>query len=79
MNLCFYLEKNEVHVEDILEMHNVDDTLTEAARYNARIQCHYISWDLKILLDNLDEVNNGFTWMKFFKQGLHKMAKSGIF
>ena len=81
INLCFSVSKNVVPVEDILgilEMHNVDYVLTEVARYNARIRCHYISWDLKIRLDNLNEVNNGFTWMKFFTQGCHKMAKAVI-
>ena len=59
-------------------MHNVDDTLTEAASYNAWIWCHYIAWDLKIRLENLNEVNNGFTWMKCFTQGCHNMSKAGI-
>ena len=67
-----------MHVEDILNMHNVDDVLTESERYNARIQCHYIAWDLKIRLENLNEVNNGFTWMKCFTQGCHNMSKAGI-
>ena len=66
-------------VEDILEMHNVDDILTEAARYNAIICCHYISWDIKIRLNNLNKVNNGFACMKCLTQGFHKISKSGIF
>ena len=44
-------------------------------RYNSRIKFHYIAWDIKINLENLNEVNNGFTWMKCFTQGFHKMAK----
>ena len=32
---CLFLAKNVVPVEDIIEMHNVDDTLTEASRYIA--------------------------------------------
>ena len=60
-------------------MHSVGDALTESARYNESIWCHYILWDLKIFLENLNEVNNGFTWMKCFTQGYHKMAKSGGF
>ena len=47
--------------EYILEIHNFYNTLTEASRYNARIQCHYIAWALKVRLNNLNEVNNGFT------------------
>ena len=66
-------------VEDIIEMHNVDYTLTEAERYNARIWRHYISWMLKIRQKNLNEGNNGFTWMGIFIQRCHKMAKAGIF
>ena len=65
-------------VDNILRMHNVDNTLTEAARYNARILCHYIAWPLKICLGDFNEVNNGFTWMKSFTQGCHKMDKAGI-
>ena len=76
--IFFSVEKNVVPVEYIIEMHNVDDTLTEAARYNARIRCRYIAWALKIHLENLNKVNNGFTWMKCFAQGCHKMAKAGI-
>ena len=60
-------------------MYNVDDTLTESERYNTRIWCHYIEWDINICLDNLNEVNNDSTWMKCFTQGYHKMAKSVIF
>ena len=59
-------------------MHNVEDTLITAARYKARDQCQYIASDLKIRLENLNEVNNGFTWVKRFTHGLHKMAKDGI-
>ena len=77
--LIFSVAKNVVPVEDIFEMHNVDDTITEAARHNERIRCHYIAWDIKIRLDNLNEVNNGFTWVKYFAQRFHKMAKAGIF
>ena len=60
---CFFGEGNNVFtIEDILEMRNVDNTITEAARYNVSIWCHYIAWALKICLENLNEVNNGFTW-----------------
>ena len=59
-------------------MHNVDNTLTETEMYSALILCHYIIWDLKIRLDNLNEVNNGFIWMKCFTQVCHNMAKAGI-
>ena len=68
MNFCFSVTKNLVPVEDILEIHNVDNTLTKSARYNARIRCHYIAWALRIRLNNLNDVNNGFTWMKCFNQ-----------
>ena len=78
MNFCFSVANNVVPVEDILEMRNVEDTLTKAARYNAIIWCHYIAWDLKICLDNFNGVNNGFTWMKIFTHICHKMAKAGI-
>ena len=37
MNLCFAGANNLVPVEDILKMYNVDDTLSEAARYTSRI------------------------------------------
>ena len=60
-------------------MHNVDDILTEAARYNASIWFHCASWAIKTLLDHLNEVNNGFTWIKCFTQRCNNMAKSGIF
>ena len=58
---CFYVANNVVPVQDILDIHIVDDTITEAARYNARIWCHYIAWGIKILLKHLNEVNNCFT------------------
>ena len=77
-NLCFSVAKNVEPVEDILEMHNVDNMLTEEERYNARIRCHHIAWDIKIRLENLNEANNGFTWIKCFTQVFYKMAKSGI-
>ena len=38
MNLCFSVGNNVVPVENILEMHNIYDPLTEASRYNARIR-----------------------------------------
>ena len=79
MHLCFIVANNVVPVEDIVEMNNVDNTITEADRYNARIWFHYIAWNLNTLLDNLNEVNNVFTWMQHFTQGFHKMAKAGIF
>ena len=75
MSFCFSVENNVVHVEYILEMHIIYNTLIEAERYNKRIWCHSIPWDLKIRLDNLIDVNNGFTWMKCFTQGCHKMTK----
>ena len=75
----FSMGKNVVPVEDILDMHHVEDKFTESERYNARISCYYIAWALKICGENLNEVKNGFTWMKCFTQGCHKMAKSGIF
>ena len=75
----FLLQKKiVVPLEDILEMHNVDNTLTEVAKYNASIRFHYIALALKICLDNLNEVNNGFTWIKRLTHGCHKMAKAGI-
>ena len=79
MKVCFSVANNVVPVEDILEMYNVDEMRTEAARYNTRIRYHYIAWDIKIRLKNLNEVNNGFTWMGFFTQGCHKMEKYGLF
>ena len=65
--------------EDILDMHNIDNMLTKAASYNERVWCHYIPWYLKICLGGFNEVNNGFTWNKWFTQGCHKMAKTGVF
>ena len=78
MNFCFDVANNIVHVEYILDMNNIDDTLTEASRYSTRIRWHYIAWDIKIRLDILNEVKNGFTWMNCFTQGSHKMAKACI-
>ena len=78
MNLSFSVAKNAVPVEDSLDMHNVDNAKTEAARYNVRILCQYTAWAIKIRLDNLNEVNNGFTWVKRFTHGLHKTSKDGI-
>ena len=60
-------------------MHNADDTLTGAVRYNARMWCHYIAWAFNICLENLNEVKNSFTWMKCFTQGCHNVAKASIF
>ena len=77
MNFCFAVANNVVPVEDILEIHNVEDTLTEEARYNTSIWCHKIPGVLKICMDNLTDVNNGFTWMKCFTQGCHEMANVG--
>ena len=65
MNLCFTVEKNVVPFEDILEIYNFENTITEAGIYNASISCHYIAWFLKICLEDLNEVNNGFTWTIF--------------
>ena len=76
--MCFSVANNVMSVEDILEMHSVDNMLTEAVSYNARIWCHYISWDLKIRLENFNEVNNVFNWMKCFTHGCHNMDKAGI-
>ena len=50
MNSSFSVANNKVPVEDIIEMHNIENTLTKEARYNARITCHYIAWTLKIFL-----------------------------
>ena len=76
---CFFVvEKNVVPVEDIIKTRNFNDTLTEEARYNERIWCHYIERDFKIHPNYLNELNNGFTWMKCFTQGCHKVAKCGI-
>ena len=61
MKFCFTVTNNVVNIEDILEMNNIDYMLTVAARYKARIQCHYISCAMKIHLDNLNEVKNCFT------------------
>ena len=53
--------------------------LTYVVSYNKINRFHYIAWAIKIRLDNLNEVNNGFTWMKCFTQGCHNMTKTGIF
>ena len=75
MNFCFAVANNVLPVEGILEMHNFDNAVTEAACYNTSIWCHDISRDLKIFLENLIEVNKRFTWMKCFTQGCRKMTK----
>ena len=79
INLYFYVAKNAVTVEDIIEMHSVGNMLTEAERYNASIWRHYIEWALKTRLEYLNEVNNGYTCMKCFTQGCHNMTKSDCF
>ena len=79
INSCFYVANNVVPVEDVMNMHNVDNNLTESERHNVRIWCHYIVRDLKIRLENLNEVKNGFTWIKCFTQGCHNMSKVVIF
>ena len=53
---CFDIANNVVPVEDIFGMHNVDNTLSEAEIYNLMISCHCIAWDIKIRLDDLNEV-----------------------
>ena len=57
-------------VEDIIEMHNVSNTLTDSARFNSRIWCHYISWALKICLDDLNEVKKWFYLDGIFRSGM---------
>ena len=78
MDLCFDASNNVVLVEDIIEMHNVDNTQNKSGIYNESICCHNISRDLKILLGNLNGVNNSFTWMKCCTRGCHNMAEAGI-
>ena len=48
--IFFVVTNIVVPVEDIIDMHNVDNALTGEARYNARIWGHYIAWALKICL-----------------------------
>ena len=79
IDFCFFIAKNVVPIEDILEMCGVDNMLNEVERYNARIWRHYIAWYIKICLGDLNEVKNGITWLKYFNQGCHNMAKGGIF
>ena len=78
MNLCFAVANNVVPDEDILDMHNIDNMITESEMHGARIWFHCIAWALKICLENLNQLNNGFTWMKYFTQGCHKMSKASI-
>ena len=66
INLYFYVENNVVPVEYIIDMHSVGNMITEAERYNASIWRHYIEWALKIRLEYLNEVKNGYTCMVFF-------------
>ena len=66
-----------MHIEDIVDMHNVDNTLTDSGRYNASIWYNYTAWVIKIFLDNLIEVNYCFTWTKCFTQGFHKLSEAG--
>ena len=73
MNLFFCVANNVVPVEYILDIHSFYDALTEAARYNASVWCHYISWALKIRMGNGNDINNGFTWIKCFTQVCHNM------
>ena len=75
MDFYFSVANNVVPVEDIIEMRSVGDMPTRSARYDARIRYHYIAWALKIRLDNLNEVNNGFTLMVFFTWRCHKIEK----
>ena len=78
MDFYFSVANNVVPVEDIIEMRSVGDMPTRSARYDARILYHYIAWALKIRLDNLNEVNNGFTSMIFFTLGCHKIDKDSF-
>ena len=41
--IYFSEANNVVTFKDILDTQNVGDTITEAARYNANIRCHYIT------------------------------------
>ena len=61
----FVLANIIVPIEDILDMNNVGDMLTQAARYNARIWFHYIAWDFKIRLSDLNEVKTVLLRWKF--------------
>ena len=56
INSCFDVANNVVPFEDVMNMHNVYNNLTESARYNVRIQCQYIAWALKTHLENFNEV-----------------------
>ena len=40
MDFCFTVANNVALVEGILDMHNVENTLTESEIYKARIHCH---------------------------------------
>ena len=76
--ICFDVANNLVPAGDIIEMHNVDNTLNEVDLYTARIACHYIAWAIKIRLGCLNDVNNDFTWIKCYTQGCHNMAEADI-
>ena len=60
MNLCFAVARNEVPVDIVFEIH--DALVSETARYNACIWCHYIGWDLNICIGNLDKYEFASTW-----------------
>lgn len=42
--VLFCAANNEVPIEVVLERHDVDETMTDAAKYDARLPCRYIAW-----------------------------------
>ena len=55
-----------------------DALLLETARYNARIWCHYIGWDLKIFIDDLDKYEFDCTWGECCTKVCKRIASVGI-
>ena len=77
MTLCFGVANNDVPLDAVLEGHDVDDTMTETAKCNARIRCHYMAWALKIRLNYMNDLS--FTWGDCCNKACHKMADAQVF
>ena len=76
INLCFEVTWNEVPVDIVFDLCNA--LVSETARYNARIWCHYIGFSLKIRIDNFYKEDYACTWGWVFHQVMQIMASVGM-
>ena len=75
-NLCFAVTKNEVPADIVLELH--DELVSETSIYDSHIWCHYIGWDLKICIDNLEKDESACTWRECCTKACKIMHIVGI-